>query len=181
MQLPSCRSCHALTGASHSGIAKSVASKGYGPSPGAKQGCSNLSGRHRPSAICSNAVRAKLPVKNRSSVSKSLSTHLEVLYPHAESVLNEPCVQALLLAGALDCKAGSSTGQRQWNSLQCSPVHGSEAGPTSPIKPQQNNPEKGGPPTHNQEPRDHQGPNSKNKRKARGGNRQGPGWLSSAK
>ena len=76
MQLPSCRSCHALTGASHSGIAKSVASKGYGPSPGAKQGCSNLSGRHRPSAICSNAVRAKLPVKNRSSVSKSLSANL---------------------------------------------------------------------------------------------------------
>ena len=50
------------------------------------------------------------------------------------SAQNEPCLQTLLLAGALDCKAESSTGQRQCNSLQCSPVHGSGPGPTSPTQ-----------------------------------------------
>ena len=50
------------------------------------------------------------------------------------SALNEPCLQTLLLAGALDCKAESYTGQRQWNSLQCSPVHGSGPGPTAPTQ-----------------------------------------------
>ena len=62
-------------------VAKSVSSKAYGLSPGPRQSCSNMTGRHRSSAICSNAVRAKLPVKSRSSVSKSYSTHHEVLYP----------------------------------------------------------------------------------------------------
>ena len=69
-------------------VAKS-ASKAYGPSPGAKQSCSNLTGRHRPSAICSNAVRAKLPVKNRSSGSRSLSTYINVPYPQCRCISTE--------------------------------------------------------------------------------------------
>ena len=108
---------HAMRSLGHPIVAaaKSVSSKAYGSSPGAKQSCSNLTGCHRPSAICSYAVRAKLPVKkNRSSVSRcgALVTKCQIRSA-AASVLTEPCVQALLLAGALDSKAGSSTGQRQ--------------------------------------------------------------------
>ena len=62
------RVCHASRGISQRGTCKVVSSKAYGSSPGAKHSCSNLSGCHRPSAVCSNAVRAKLSVKSRSSV-----------------------------------------------------------------------------------------------------------------
>ena len=120
------RVCRASTGVSQRGTCKVVSSKACGSSPGAKHSCSNLSGCHRPSAVCSDAVRAKLSVKSRSSVHRCWVPRTKYHRRNAAgSVLNEPCVQALLLAGALDSKAGSSTGQRQWNSLQCGPVHGS--------------------------------------------------------
>ena len=49
-------------------LAKLYPQKAHGSSPGAKHSCSTLSGCHRPSAVCSNAVRAKLSVKSRSSL-----------------------------------------------------------------------------------------------------------------
>ena len=73
----------------------------------------------------------------------------------ATSSKNEPCLQTLLLAGALDCKAESYPGQRQRNSLQCSPVHGSGPGPTP-------NPNRKGKDTKQTKPHNHhQTPRSK--------------------
>ena len=137
MQLPSCRSCHALLGHHIVAVAKSVSSKAYGPSPGAKQSCSNLTGRHRPSAICSNAVRAKLPVENRSNVIKSLSTHLEVLYPQCRCISTERTMCAGFAARG---RSGLQGRELHWSApvkLSAVQSSGSEAGPTSPIKPPQ--------------------------------------------
>ena len=106
-------------------LAKLHPQKSHGSSPGAKHSCSKLSGFHRPSTVCSNAVLSKLSVKGCSSVYRCRANN-RVPSPQCHWIrLIIPCVQTLLLAGALDRKAGNSTGQRQCSSLQCSPVHGS--------------------------------------------------------
>ena len=63
----------------HSCILKNA----HGSSPGAKQSCSNLSGCHRPSAVCSNAVRAK------QQCLQMLSSHHEVQYPQCRWIRTE--------------------------------------------------------------------------------------------
>ena len=151
-------------------VAKSVSSKAYGSSPGAKQSCSNLTGRHRPSAICSNAIRAKLAVKNRSSGSRSLSTHLNVPYPQYRCISTERTMCAGFAARG---RSGQQGRELHWSApgkltaVQSSPWLRCESYFPSQVPTNQHR--KRGPQTHHQKTRNHQGQKRKSKSKTRGG------------
>ena len=151
-------------------VAKSVSSEAYGPSPGAKQSCSNLTGRYHPSAICSNAVRAKLPVKIRSSGSSSLSTHLKVPYPQYRCISTERTMCAGFAARG---RSGLQGRELHWSApVKLTAVQSSpwlRCGSYFPSQAPTNQHRKRGPPTHHQEPRNHQDQKRKSKSKTRGG------------
>ena len=68
-------------------------------------------------------------VKNQAHLKQQIQDKAST-HPNSGAVVgwfqlqNEPCGQALLLAGALGNTAGSGPGQRQFHSLQCYLVHG---------------------------------------------------------
>ena len=85
---------------------------------GARQNCSNIPRHHRPCATCSECCKGRTV----SSVSKTRwrSPTACPSWRNNSSAQSEPCMQTLLLAGALDCKAESNPGRA--SDARCSAV-----------------------------------------------------------